>query len=124
MKILNWIYLAIAVLFLGVMYFVLKKLLALINPSGTAAWWGGFFGLSKPGTKVPDLTGQAGQNASDQAQAAAVAAVAPQLQYDQARSTYMKNRGLSPAWDDATGAGWPWHSYDDWYAAGMPTLPT
>lgn len=122
-NLLSWLYLLLGLLVVGVIYFILKKVLSLINPSGTAAWWGSLFGLAKPGTKIPDLTGTVGEDISQASQATATAAAAPQISYDLARSKYMKNRGLSAAWDDPKAAGWPWDSFDQWYAAGMSPLP-
>lgn len=120
---LGWIQIILFVVLLGFLYWIVKKILALLNPSGTAAWWGAFFGLSKPGTQVPDLTGQLGANIEAASQQAAMNAATPQLSYDQARGNYGRAHGIPPLSVEGT-TDWPWTSFDAWQAAGTPTLPT
>ena len=119
---LNLIYAALVLGLLTGAYFLIRWIINLINPGGTATWWGNLFGAIKPGTPIPDLTGSLGNDISNASQAAATAAATPQLSYDQARSTFAQNEGCTV--EQVTQYGWPWNSYDDWSAAGMPALPT
>jgi hypothetical protein len=118
---LNIVYLVLAVLVLGGGFFLVRYIIKLINPGATLAWWGNLFGLVKPGTQLQDTTGSLGQAVSDAAQRNAQT---PQITFDLARSAWAKARGLNAAYGDLIGNGWPWASYDDWYNASMPPLPT
>lgn len=114
--------LAIAFNFSKIAQWVIDKIFGKNTTAATAAFWKNKLGLLPPGTPIPDSTGTLGQDISDASQAAATAATSPQLDYNRARSAYMKARGLSPAWDDPKAAGWAWDSYDDWVGAGTPPL--
>ena len=123
MKWLNALYALLVLAVLGLMIWLGKKVFDFINPSGTIGWWRNFFSGGKKGEATPDLTGTLGEAVSNYSEQAAMDSATPQLSYDRARSAYMKARGLSAAWGDAKGAGWPWDNWQQWSQAGMPAFP-
>lgn len=80
-------------------------------------------GLVPKGTKQPDTTGTAGQQAEENAYTAVVNDQSQGF-YNSALQEFSFNAGLDTALAGQGTDGWPWLSYAAWVAAGYPPLPT
>ena len=90
---------------------------------GASQWWQAKLGQLPPGTKIEDITGDAGTNAETTAMQT-VTNNHSQGFYNAALQQFSYDAGNNSALDSQGTPGWPWHSYSEWISLQYPALPS